>query len=115
GRPALPREAQLDLASGKLAYVETPAHEVDAALPSPKGRWLAWLVNAGGRSELKLRALENNRTLTAPGLPLGVVSQMEFAPDDGRLAFVLGGPRYNPDVWVWDLLSTSSQPRGPAH
>jgi dipeptidyl aminopeptidase/acylaminoacyl peptidase len=106
--------AKIDLTSGKRTYVETPDHEVDAVLPSPKGRWLAWLVNAGGRSELKLRVFENNRTLTAPGLPLGVVSQMAFAPDDTRLAFVFNGPRYNPDVWVWDLLSPSSQPRGPA-
>jgi dipeptidyl aminopeptidase/acylaminoacyl peptidase len=37
------------------------------------------------------------------GLPLGVISHVEFAPDDSKLAFVFDGPRYNPDVWLWDL------------
>jgi dipeptidyl aminopeptidase/acylaminoacyl peptidase len=95
--------ARVDVASGRLTYFETPKHEVDGALPSPGGRWLAWLVNAGGRSELHLRDLKNGRKYAAPGLPLGVVSGLEFARDDGRLAFVFDGPRYNFDVWLWDL------------
>jgi dipeptidyl aminopeptidase/acylaminoacyl peptidase len=99
-RPGL---ARIDAASGTLMYVETPPHEVDGVLPSPGGRWLAWLVNAGGRSELYLRDLKSGRKYAAPGLPLGVVSQLEFARDDGRLAFVFDGPRYNFDVWLWDL------------
>jgi dipeptidyl aminopeptidase/acylaminoacyl peptidase len=95
--------ARIDAESGKLTYVETPEHEVDGVLPSPGGRWLAWLVNAGGKSELHLRDLKSGRKYAAPGLPLGVVSQLEFARDDGRLAFVFDGPRYNFDVWLWDL------------
>ncbi|MCI0459545.1 MAG: S9 family peptidase [Gemmataceae bacterium] len=95
--------AQIDVASGQLSYLETPEHEVEGVRASPKGRWLAWLLNAGGRSELKLRDLKNGQTRTAPGLPLGVVSQLEFAQDDSKLALVFDGPRYNMDVWIWDL------------
>jgi dipeptidyl aminopeptidase/acylaminoacyl peptidase len=95
--------ARIDTESGKLMYVETPEHEVDGLLPSPGGRWLAWLANAGGKSELHLRDLKSGKKYAAPGLPLGVVSQLEFARDDGRLAFVFDGPRYNFDVWLWDL------------
>jgi dipeptidyl aminopeptidase/acylaminoacyl peptidase len=102
--------AQIDLTSGKLSYVETPDHEIEAVLPSPKGTWLAWAINNGGKSELKLRHLKSGKTLSAPGLSLGVITHLEFAPDDGRLAFAFDGPRYNADVWLWDLTA----PRGNA-
>jgi dipeptidyl aminopeptidase/acylaminoacyl peptidase len=95
--------AQIDAATGKLTYLDTPEHEVESVLASPKGRWLAWFVNAGGKSELKLRDLQSGKTVAPAGLPLGVVSQLEFARDDSRLALVFDGPRYNMDVWVWDL------------
>jgi dipeptidyl aminopeptidase/acylaminoacyl peptidase len=77
--------------------------EVEAVLASPKGRWLAWSLNADGKSVLKLRDLKTGKTVTPPGLPLGVVTGLEFARDDSKLAFTFDGPRYNPDVWVWDL------------
>jgi dipeptidyl aminopeptidase/acylaminoacyl peptidase len=95
--------ARIDVASGKSTSLETPGHEVEGVLPSPRGRWLAWLVNAGGASQLRLTDLQSQRTRSAPGLPLGVVSGLAFAWDDRRLAFAFNGPRYNSDVWVWDL------------
>jgi dipeptidyl aminopeptidase/acylaminoacyl peptidase len=94
--------ATIDVESGKLTYLEKPQHEVEAVYPSPKGRWLAWLVNVGGRSDLKLRDLKSGKTINAHTLPLGVVHQVEFAPDDSKLAVVFEGPRYNPDVCIWD-------------
>jgi dipeptidyl aminopeptidase/acylaminoacyl peptidase len=96
--------AQIDVTSGKLTYLDTPEHVVEGVAVSPKGRWLAWLLNVDGRSELHLRDLKTGKTLKAPRLPLGVVGHLVFAPDDSRLAFVFNGPRYNFDVWLWDLL-----------
>jgi len=98
--------AQIDAASGKLTYLETPAHEVEGVRTSPGGNWLAWLVNVDGRSELKLRHLKTGRTLSPAGLPLGTITGLEFAPDDSRLALVFQGPRFNADVWIWDLFRT---------
>jgi dipeptidyl aminopeptidase/acylaminoacyl peptidase len=95
--------AQIDVATGRLTYLETPEHEVEGVEASPKGRWLAWRLNVGGKSELKLRDLKNGKTVTAPGLPLGVISSVEFAQDDRQLALVFDGPRYNMDIWIWDL------------
>src|SRR5262249_26350481 len=57
--------AQIDLESRAVSWVDTPRHEVDSARPSPGGRWLAWLVNVEGQSELKLRDLKAGRTVTA--------------------------------------------------
>lgn len=95
--------AQIDVASGKLTYLETPEHEVEAVESSPKGRWLAYRLNVDGKSELKLRDLKTGKTVAPPGLPLGVISQTEFSPDDSKLAFVFDGPRHNGDLWIWDL------------
>lgn len=95
--------AQIDVASGKLTYLETPAQEVESIRVSSKGRWLAYQLNADGRSDLKLRDLKTGKTISPVGLPLGVVSGLEFAPDESKIAMVFDGPRQNPDIWIWDL------------
>jgi len=105
--------AQIDVASGKLTYLETPEHEVGGAYPSPKGRWLAWLLNVDGKSVLKLRDLASGKTFSPPDLPLGVLAGVEFSQDDNQLALVFDGPRYNMDVWIWDLAALRSQGRSP--
>jgi dipeptidyl aminopeptidase/acylaminoacyl peptidase len=102
--------ARIDLDTGKLKYVETPEHEVEAVEASPQGRWLAWRLNVEGKSQLYLRDLKDNRTRTWPDMPPGVVTALTFSADDNKLALVFDGPRHNPDVWVWDLAG----PRGEA-
>src|SRR5262249_17167238 len=94
--------ARIDVATKKLTWVANPKHEVDSVLPSPKGRWLAWLVNAGGKSELRLHDLKGDAKVEV-ALPLGVAAEMAFAPDDSKLAFTFNGPRHNADVWLLDL------------
>jgi dipeptidyl aminopeptidase/acylaminoacyl peptidase len=105
--------ARIDVESGKLTWDVTLPHEIDGLAASPKGHWLAWLVNNEGRSQLQLRDLRSGKTETA-ALPLGVVSHLEFARDDGRLALVFDGPRHNPDVWLWDLTGDRGEPRPAA-
>lgn len=95
--------ARIDVASGRLTYLERPKHEVESVLASPKGRWLAWSTNTDGRSDLKVRDLKTGKDLTPPGLPLGVLGQLDFAWDDSKLAFVFDGPKNNMDLWIWDL------------
>jgi dipeptidyl aminopeptidase/acylaminoacyl peptidase len=102
--------ARIDLDRGKLSYLETPEQEVEVVQTSPRGRWLAWRVNAGGQSALHLRDLKDNRTRTWSDMPLGVVTGLEFSHDDSKLALVFDGPQHNADVWIWDLAS----PRGEA-
>lgn len=99
--------ARIDTATGELALIETPQHEIEAVEVSSKGRWLAWLVNVDGRSELNVRDLASGRTMIAPGLPPGGVSQLAFSRDDARLAFVFQGPRHTTDVWLWDLAGST--------
>jgi dipeptidyl aminopeptidase/acylaminoacyl peptidase len=95
--------AKIDAATGTLAYVATPEHEVEAVYASPKGNWLVWLTNVGGASKLHLRDLHDRakHEFKPPGV--GVISGVTFAPDDSRLAYVFDGPRHNPDVHLLDL------------
>jgi dipeptidyl aminopeptidase/acylaminoacyl peptidase len=96
--------AQIDVATGKLSYImKESAHEVERVLASPKGRWLAWILNIEGRSILHLLDLKNNQQVSLPELPLGVIAEMDFSQDDSKLALVFDGPRYNMDVWILDL------------
>jgi dipeptidyl aminopeptidase/acylaminoacyl peptidase len=105
--------ARIDVASGKLTYLDQPDHEVGAVFASRGGRWLAWLVNVAGKSELRVRDLRSNRTRPLPLPSLGLVSGIDFAPDESKLAFVFNGPRYNPDIWVWDF--EAARPRQLTH
>jgi dipeptidyl aminopeptidase/acylaminoacyl peptidase len=108
--------ARIDIPTVKITYHDTPEHDVEGVAVSPKGRWLAWLVNEGGKSVLKLRDLKERVTYPAD-LPLGVISGLAFAPDDSRLAFTFDGPRHNLDVWVWDLPNAmpAKRPRQLTH
>ncbi len=95
--------AKIDVASGKVEFIETPEHEVEGVEVSHQGRWLAWRVNVDGKSVLKLRDLKANKALEPQGLPLGVISGLEFSLDGEKLAFTFDGPRHNSDIWLWDL------------
>jgi dipeptidyl aminopeptidase/acylaminoacyl peptidase len=95
--------AEIDVASGKLKYVESPANEVELVHASHKGHWLLWAENFEGKSVLHRRDLKSGTTKTVEGLPLGVVSSLELAQDDSNLALTFDGPRHNLDVWIRPL------------
>jgi dipeptidyl aminopeptidase/acylaminoacyl peptidase len=109
------RVASIDPATGEVEWIDTPDQEIDTLKASPKGRWLAWVLNAGGRSVLKLRDLRSGKNVAVPEMPLGVISQLEFSRDDARLAFVFDGPRYNSDIWVWDVGEAKARPQQLTH
>jgi dipeptidyl aminopeptidase/acylaminoacyl peptidase len=94
--------AQIDIASKKLTYLETPDHEIETVALSPKGRWLAWTLNVDGRTELKVKDQKDGKVQSPPALPLGVISSLDFSQDESRVAFTFDGSRHNMDVWVWD-------------
>ena len=96
--------AQIDIATGKLTYLmKKSAHEVERVLASPKGRWLIWIMNVEGKTEIGLLDLKNSQQIPLPDPPLGVIGEVEFNKDDSKLALVLDGPRYNMDVWILDF------------
>jgi dipeptidyl aminopeptidase/acylaminoacyl peptidase len=91
--------ARIDASNGELTYVETPEHEVESVHVSPKGRWIAWLTNVGGKSELNYSDIARKNRVSQTRPP-SVISGIVFTQDDSRLALVIEGPRQNPDVFL---------------
>jgi dipeptidyl aminopeptidase/acylaminoacyl peptidase len=89
--------ARIEVATGKIEFVATPEHEVEAVAVSPKGRWLAWVENHDGAAELVVvgQGGEKGQSRHANG---GLMAGLEFAPDDSRLAYVGETAVANPDV-----------------
>ena len=77
--------------------------DVDEFELSHDGRYLAFVVNAGGLSELHLRDLKRDKAVRTPKLPVGLAFNLKFDRDDRRLAFVLNGARSPSDVFSFEI------------
>ncbi|MCC5867298.1 MAG: S9 family peptidase [Gammaproteobacteria bacterium] len=77
--------------------------DVSAVVLSPDRQRMAFVVNEGGMSTLRLKDLRRNRPLPVPDLPIGVIGNLAFSPDGARLALTLNTPASPSDVHVHDL------------
>ncbi|MEE4204105.1 MAG: S9 family peptidase, partial [Halieaceae bacterium] len=91
-----------DLASGQLRYLETPSGVVEEVALSHDGRYLAWVVNNEGVSQLAVRDLKDNRDITVPTMPRGVL-RISFARSANALQLTVRAPKIPGDVLVWNL------------
>jgi dipeptidyl aminopeptidase/acylaminoacyl peptidase len=96
-----------DLATGesRLLSGEIPWNVTGIAL-SQDGRYVAFVVNADGRSEINLRAIRGWRTVEVPALPMGVVRGLRFSEDGWRIGFTLNSPRSPGDVYSFRVGET---------
>ena len=97
-----------DLATGdsRLLSGEIPWDVTSFAL-SQDGRYLAFVVNADGRSQLHLRAIRGWRPVAVPELPMGVVSGLRFSEDGWRIGFTLNSPRSPGNVYSFRVGETT--------
>jgi dipeptidyl aminopeptidase/acylaminoacyl peptidase len=97
-----------DLATGdsRLLSGDIPWDVTSFAL-SQDGRYLAFVVNADGRSQLHLRAIRGWREVNAPTLPMGVVSGLRFSEDGWRVGFTLNSPRSPGNVYSFRVGETT--------
>ncbi|MHA6287188.1 S9 family peptidase [Maricaulis sp. CAU 1757] len=100
------RVVRFDADSGDKAFV-TPEHgwDVSSMNVSPDGRTLAYILNAGGLSELHLLDIESGESLASPDLPVGLVGGLEWDEDGSRLGFTLNAATSPSDAWVYELAS----------
>lgn len=98
------RLMRIDLASGQRQVISPDIgwglEEFDL---SPDGRTIAYVVNEAGRSQLRLMDARSLRALSAPALPAGIISGIEFSPDNRRIAFTFNSATAPGDVYSWDL------------
>jgi dipeptidyl aminopeptidase/acylaminoacyl peptidase len=96
-----------DLATGdsRLLSGDIPWDVTGFAL-SQEGRYLAFVVNADGLSEIHLRAIRGWRTVPVPELPVGVVRGLRFSEDGWRIGFTLNSPRSPGDVYSFRVGET---------
>jgi len=90
--------------TSKLAFLETPDHDVSDVGLSRDGRFLSWAANVGGYSELYVRNLEDGSEVAPPDMPPGVRS-MSWADKASIAAVVAVGPKLPGDIWIWNATS----------
>ncbi len=123
--------AYFDLGRRELHFLEERDWDVEEVEVAEDGRWLAYLTNVDGYSELAVRRLPGlsrtnfyapGRSVTRPAtdhgsvasvlssekidlpvLPPGWLTMMDFSRDGRYLTLTLTGPRHNPDIWLVDL------------
>lgn len=106
--------AQMELRTKKIEIIDKTPWDVGSVEISDDGAVLAYTVNNDGFSELYTRRLDTDGKplITAVGraLPIelpakGLAGGLSFSHDGKKLALVFNGPKYNPDVWLYDLAS----------
>ncbi|MDX1613161.1 MAG: S9 family peptidase [Candidatus Promineifilaceae bacterium] len=91
-----------ELASGQISWLETPEWDVEDVKASADGRFLAWVVNEDGYSELYVKALESDETNHFQGLPRGTIEELVFSPAEPLLAFYAARPTGPAELYVLD-------------
>lgn len=76
---------------------------------SRNGRYLAFAINEGGFSRLRVWKLPEHSPLALPELPLGTIFGLRFSPDSQQLGFTVNGPGAPGDVYSLDLAARSVQ------
>ncbi len=90
--------ARLDLADWRVEPLVRDEWDVDG-LAVAHDRQLAWTVNEGGVSRLRVGT---EVASVVADLPAGVVSGLTWSADGARLAFQLETPSGGADVWTYD-------------
>lgn len=94
--------ARMDLATGELTWLWTPEWDVEGLSLSPDGKWLAYALNAGGRSDLFLRDVATGETRQV-AMPQGMISHVAWAPGSDALAITLDGSARPMNIWIYEV------------
>ena len=95
--------ARLDLRDGNLEFDLVSDWDVESAALSPNKRRTVYSKNVDGASEITLRDLRSAEEYPIPGLPLGAVSGLTWAPHGRSFAFALNSSQATSDIWSYNL------------
>jgi len=89
----------IDIETSKEKVIVKESWDIDCLALSKDGERVAYTVNEGGYSKLRIRDLSSGETEEIR-FPLGVVSEVNWSPDGKLLAFTFSGSRFNSDIWI---------------
>jgi dipeptidyl aminopeptidase/acylaminoacyl peptidase len=102
--------SRLNLQTKRIETLDDTPQDLAGTTLSSDGRMFAYTINRDGFYELYVREMSADGKLGAkteavklPGK--GLASGLRFSEDNRKLAFVFNAPRYNGDVWLYDLKS----------
>ncbi len=93
--------AYYDLALSRLTFVETADRDIEQVALSPTGDLLAWVINDGGYSQLRVRRLSTGEDVSPPAFPRGTY-RLEWAARAPVAAISVSGPQIPGDIWTWN-------------
>ncbi|MCA1553915.1 MAG: hypothetical protein LC737_06010, partial [Chloroflexi bacterium] len=92
-----------NLKNRKRKLIEAPEWDVELVSVSRDSRYLAWVVNNDGYSELHVRNLKKGKEIKLPKMPKGVIAFMSFSPDGEKFALLMGGATFPVQPFVLSL------------
>ncbi|MBP2018118.1 dipeptidyl aminopeptidase/acylaminoacyl peptidase [Symbiobacterium terraclitae] len=94
-----------DLEADKWSYVVTADWDVSGGVLNADQSLMAYVVNEAGRSVLHVIERETGRRLALPELPIGVISEVDFAGRDSRNRLFIQMATYKEasTIYVLDL------------
>ena len=94
------RLVRITVASGEIETIipDDATHDVESFALSPRGKTLAYIVNADGASQLRLLEFATQRT-TIPKLPVGVISNLEWHPTNNEIGLSLSAAGIPTDAY----------------
>jgi dipeptidyl aminopeptidase/acylaminoacyl peptidase len=94
----------VDLASGSLRTLTSElSWDVDDFEVSADGRWLAYVANVDGFSELFVADLGAGVTIRPTGLPAGIISNLRFDRQGKTLGMSIESSQSPRDAWTYDI------------
>jgi dipeptidyl aminopeptidase/acylaminoacyl peptidase len=99
----------VDLVSGSLRTLTANLPwDVDDFEISADGRWLAYVANVDGFSELFIADLGAGLTLRPSGLPAGLISNLRFDRQGKTLGMSIESSQSPRDAWTYDIERTEA-------
>lgn len=101
--------ARLNLETLDVETVVRAEWDIEHMTLSPDGKRLAYTVNAGGVSQLRLMELASGEIRAAPladdspGVVAESDSRLTFAPTSRHIAFSYSSPLHSADIHIWNL------------
>ncbi|MFM8585068.1 MAG: S9 family peptidase [Gammaproteobacteria bacterium] len=94
----------VDLANGSLRTLTSElSWDVDDFEVSAEGRWLAYVANIDGFSELFIVDLGAGVTVRSTGLPAGIISNLRFDRQGKTLGMSIESSQSPRDAWAYDV------------